>query len=130
MTGSFEEWGFIPSFLHADDPRPAAEQFNERYPGGWQNFPGLTFNRDGVTHRQKGLGIVPQFQEATSTRRDGARRRKRDSATVEVSMEAPGRAGSHYDEAQHGLSLVGDPSQRKKAPANPEGPAGASWLLR
>jgi hypothetical protein len=49
MTGTLEEWGFIPSFLHADDPRPAAEQFNERYIGGWQNFPGLTFNRDDIT---------------------------------------------------------------------------------
>lgn len=27
---------FLPYFLHLDDPRPAAEQFNERYHfGGW-----------------------------------------------------------------------------------------------
>lgn len=32
--------GFIPSFLYLGDPRPAAEQFNERYAhgGGWFPF--------------------------------------------------------------------------------------------
>ena len=50
MTGGLDEWGFIPAFLHGDDPRPAAEQFNERYPGGWQHFGGpLTFDRDALT---------------------------------------------------------------------------------
>jgi hypothetical protein len=34
--------GLIPSFLDLDDPRPAAEQFNERYVyGGWRNQPGF-----------------------------------------------------------------------------------------
>jgi hypothetical protein len=28
--------GFIPSFLDEADPRPAAEQFNENYIGGWR----------------------------------------------------------------------------------------------
>lgn len=27
--------GWIPSFLSEDDPRPAHEQFDERYIGGW-----------------------------------------------------------------------------------------------
>ena len=32
--------GLIPQFIFADDPRPAAEQFNERYAhgGGWSSF--------------------------------------------------------------------------------------------
>ena len=30
------EWlGICPAFLDEDDPRPAREQFNERYIGGW-----------------------------------------------------------------------------------------------
>ena len=27
--------GYIPGFVSADDPRPAWEQFDERYIGGW-----------------------------------------------------------------------------------------------
>ena len=41
--------GFIPTFLDEDDPRPAAEQFNERYMavgGGWRPQKGFTV-RDG-----------------------------------------------------------------------------------
>ena len=35
--------GFIPSFLDLDDPRPAKEQFAERYAyGGWRNQDGFT----------------------------------------------------------------------------------------
>jgi hypothetical protein len=34
--------GFIPTFLDEDDPRPAAEQFQERYIyGGWRNQSGF-----------------------------------------------------------------------------------------
>lgn len=39
-----EDWGFIPSFLDLDDPRPAVEQFNERYIAGWNKFEGFTFD--------------------------------------------------------------------------------------
>ncbi len=47
---ALDEWGFIPSFLDADDPRPAREQFNERYLGGWRPAPpGLSFDFDTVT---------------------------------------------------------------------------------
>jgi len=50
MTAPIEAWGFIPAFLHADDPRPAREQFNERYMGGWQHFGGpLEFDADALT---------------------------------------------------------------------------------
>ena len=41
--------GFIPTFLDLDDPRPAKEQFQERYAfgGGWRPQSGFT-NRDGT----------------------------------------------------------------------------------
>ena len=39
-------WGFIPGFLDEQDPRPAREQFNEHYPGGWMPAPEwLKFSR-------------------------------------------------------------------------------------
>lgn len=35
--------GYIPTFLDLDDPRPAAEQFQERYVyGGWKAQEGFT----------------------------------------------------------------------------------------
>lgn len=38
-----EDVGFIPTFLDLDDPRPAAEQFQERYVwGGWRHQDGFT----------------------------------------------------------------------------------------
>jgi hypothetical protein len=42
-----EMLGLIPHFLLEDDPRPAAEQFAERYVGGWRPMPGFTMNEDG-----------------------------------------------------------------------------------
>ena len=41
--------GFIPTFLDLDDPRPAKEQFAERYNfgGGWRPQEGFT-NRHGT----------------------------------------------------------------------------------
>lgn len=44
---------FLPTFLHTDDPRPAAEQFNERYQyGGWQSFgkDKYTLDADNTLH--------------------------------------------------------------------------------
>ena len=40
--------GFIPDFLSEADPRPAAEQFNERYAhgGGWRPFKGFILDTD------------------------------------------------------------------------------------
>ena len=47
---AFDVWGFIPGFLDADDPRPAREQFNARYLGGWSpGPPGLSFDFDTGT---------------------------------------------------------------------------------
>jgi hypothetical protein len=39
--------GLIPSFLVEQDPRPAREQFDERYSfgGGWRPMANFTFNR-------------------------------------------------------------------------------------
>jgi hypothetical protein len=38
--------GYIPTFLHLDDPRPAKEQFAERYVyGGWRHQDGFTKGR-------------------------------------------------------------------------------------
>lgn len=41
--------GFIPTFLHEGDPRPAAEQFDVHYQhgGGWNPFPGFTLTDKG-----------------------------------------------------------------------------------
>lgn len=43
--------GYIPSFLHEGDPRPAVEQLDERYVGGWRPFEG--FEHSPVSHRLK-----------------------------------------------------------------------------
>ena len=37
--------GFIPSFLDENDPRPAKEQFDDRYVGGWRPLPGFKFGK-------------------------------------------------------------------------------------
>jgi len=50
----FEVWGFIPDFLDEEDPRPAREQFNARYIGGWNPFPGFTLNIDSMELRYPG----------------------------------------------------------------------------
>ena len=50
IGGDFEAWGFIPGFLDERDPRPAREQFHERYMGGWVPAPpGLTFDPVALT---------------------------------------------------------------------------------
>jgi hypothetical protein len=49
-----EDLGLLPYFLSENDPRPAAEQFNEKYAhgGGWQPIPGCTLK--GLTMRYPG----------------------------------------------------------------------------
>ena len=43
-------WGYIPGFLRDDDPRPAREQFDERYVSGWVPAPpGLSFDVETLT---------------------------------------------------------------------------------
>ncbi len=44
---TIEHLGYLPGMLDADDPRPAAEQFNERYGfGGWRPQRGFTLDHD------------------------------------------------------------------------------------
>ena len=47
-----EMLGFLPSFLSEDDPRPAREQFDERYKfgGGWDPFPGFKLTENGLEY--------------------------------------------------------------------------------
>lgn len=40
--------GYIPHFLDPSDPRPAAEQFDDNYIGGWRPMKGFTLERDGM----------------------------------------------------------------------------------
>jgi len=42
-----ETLGFIPGFLSKDDPRPAAQQFNDAYIGGWSPSPKFAMLPDG-----------------------------------------------------------------------------------
>lgn len=45
FTGcSLDDWGYIPSFLSENDPRPAREQINDNYQGGWHSMRGMTLN--------------------------------------------------------------------------------------
>lgn len=39
--------GYIPQFLLESDPRPARKQFQERYIGSWNPFPGFTVLPNG-----------------------------------------------------------------------------------
>ena len=43
-----ECFGLIPSFLEENDPRPAAEQFNERYISGWRHQEKCTMAGNGA----------------------------------------------------------------------------------
>ena len=46
---TIDHLGFIPQFIYEDDPRPAAQQFDERYVfGGWSPFEGFAHLGDGV----------------------------------------------------------------------------------
>jgi hypothetical protein len=45
-----DDLGFIPTFIDTNDPRPAREQFDERYVwGGWRPQDGFT-NQEAVLH--------------------------------------------------------------------------------
>jgi len=43
-----ESLGFLPCFLSENDPRPAREQFNRNYIGGWRPLKGFTLGADGT----------------------------------------------------------------------------------
>src|SRR5882672_5677563 len=40
----YDALGYIPHFLVTEDTRPAKEQFNQHYIGGWHKFEGHTLN--------------------------------------------------------------------------------------
>jgi hypothetical protein len=46
VGGHPEDWGIIPGFLDTDDPRPAKEQFNAKYIGGWNPFEGFKWDKE------------------------------------------------------------------------------------
>jgi hypothetical protein len=54
VGGTPEDWGVIPTFLDHTDPRPAAEQFDAKYIGGWNPFEGFTFDVATSTLRYPG----------------------------------------------------------------------------
>ena len=44
VRGGILACGYIPTFLDEADPRPAQEQFDERYVSGWHPLPGWQFD--------------------------------------------------------------------------------------
>lgn len=54
VGGDIEDWGLIPAFLDANDPRPAKEQIAEKYIGGWNSFKGFKFNKNKITLKYPG----------------------------------------------------------------------------
>lgn len=52
IPGALDLLGYIPTFLYEDDPRPAAEQFNERYAngGGWNPMNKWEFSDDCIQY--------------------------------------------------------------------------------
>lgn len=48
LNGDIEELGLIPTFLNANDPKSAKEQFNTNYShgGGWRAFEGFRVDED------------------------------------------------------------------------------------
>lgn len=57
--------GFIPTFLSADDPRPAKEQIHEGYAvgGGWRPFQGFTLHEDSNSEYFLFYPGDPEFHE-------------------------------------------------------------------
>jgi hypothetical protein len=39
--------GYVPLFILDEDPRPAADQIDDRYVGGWRPFKGFAMAEDG-----------------------------------------------------------------------------------
>jgi hypothetical protein len=52
--------GYIPDFLDETDPRPAKEQIDDRYIGGWMPQPGWTIGPDGSFRYPGDPPMVPQ----------------------------------------------------------------------
>jgi len=41
-------WGYIPGFLNEADPRPAREQIDDHYKGGWVPMRGLRWGGEAL----------------------------------------------------------------------------------
>jgi hypothetical protein len=61
---TMEVLGFLPSFLHESDPRPAREQINERYRSSWFPIttPGIKLRDDNVILYPRDPPYVPLAQ--------------------------------------------------------------------
>jgi len=57
VGGTPDLWGFIPTFLDEGDPRPAKDQFDDHYLGGFNHFDGFTL--DPMTYRLSYPGDPP-----------------------------------------------------------------------
>lgn len=64
----FAAVGIIPVFLSETDPRPAREQFAERYIGGWMPIEGFAFHPDTLTLTYP--GDPPMYAIAKATLRE------------------------------------------------------------
>jgi len=62
-----EHLGFLPSFLDDEDPRPAKEQFNTKYIGGWRPMMGFTL---GPNMSLNFSGDQPTYPIAMTSLRD------------------------------------------------------------
>lgn len=60
-AATMDRLGFTPEFLNVDDPRPAAEQFDENYAhgGGWRPFKGFTVLQGGKAIQYPGDPALP-----------------------------------------------------------------------
>lgn len=71
-----EHLGLIPYFLMEWDTRPAAEQFADRYVGGWSPMANWTFKGDGIICYPGAPCLAPiavcQFREETIYIYEGA----------------------------------------------------------
>lgn len=56
--------GLIPGFLVPGDPRPAVEQFAERYQGGWDVMPGFALI-DGAALKYPGDPLMDPIARVT-----------------------------------------------------------------
>jgi hypothetical protein len=63
-----EQLGYLPGFLSEDDPRPAAEQYDNNYVGGWRPQPGWEYAP--ATMRARYPGDPPLYPFAMTMLRD------------------------------------------------------------
>lgn len=53
--------GFLPQFVSTDDPRPAREQFDANYVGGWCPMEGFSLDGDLLCYDPKDPPLKPLF---------------------------------------------------------------------